>query len=379
MRSTSNLGTVLHAPLGERPLYTGAELSPRYGVRCCFRRLLTRLARMTACVVTLAMMAACQSSAGDVQRSDESGTGTTQPGTNRPGDGAGIDVGKGPCCLVARDDGVWVMNLREETIQRIDPDTNEPDEPIDVSPLYKMIDAGEKMLLEGDYSVTLFDPETATVGRSIAVEGGVRGMVYDSMSNTAWVGSATDGTLTGIDAESGRVVDTLTIDGLPNGGDLVMTGNNELWVATFDGEILKVDLAERSVVTRLRRFVGNEVSIAAAGGYLWATSVEQPTLSRINPDTGQVVERGDIDAAGAGFPGLATSPDGTLWVAAAPDRIEERDPRTGQTLKSYDIPLDDDVHINDYFRNSITTGFGSVWTTTFDKYSFDHAVVRLER
>jgi hypothetical protein len=48
----------------------------------------------------------------------------------------------GPCCLVARDDGIWVMNLRDETIQRIDPDTNEPDEPIDVSPLYKMIDAG---------------------------------------------------------------------------------------------------------------------------------------------------------------------------------------------------------------------------------------------
>jgi DNA-binding beta-propeller fold protein YncE len=221
------------------------------------------------------------------------------------------------------------MNLREETIQRIDPDTNEPDDPIDVSPLYKMIDAGENMLLEGDDSVTLFDPETATVGRSIAVEGGVRGMVYDSMSNTAWVGSATDGTLTGIDAESGRVVDTLTIDGLPNGGDLVMTGNNELWVATFDGEILKVDLAERSVVTRLRRFVGNEVSIAAAGGYLWATSVEQPTLSRINPDTGQVVERGDIDAAGAGFPGLATSPDGTLWVAAAPDHAARAAPEDG--------------------------------------------------
>jgi DNA-binding beta-propeller fold protein YncE len=271
------------------------------------------------------------------------------------------------------------MNLRDETIQRIDPDTNEPDEPIDVSPLYKMIDAGENMLLEGDDSVTLFDPETAKLGQSIAVEGGVRGMVYDSMSNTLWVGSATDGTLIGIDAESGRVVDTFTIDGLPSGGDLVSTGNNELWVATFDGEILKVDLAERRVVTRLERFVGNEVSIAPAGGYLWATSVEQPTLFRINPDTEQVVERGAINAAGAGFPGVATSPDGTLWVAAAPDRIEERDPQTGQTLKSYDIPLDDDVHINEYFRNSITTGFGSVWTTTFDDYSYDHAVIRLER
>jgi streptogramin lyase len=302
------------------------------------------------------------------------------PGTPEGEGATEIDMGMGgPCCLVARDDGVWVMNLRDETIQRIDPDTNEPDEPIDVSPLYRMIDAGENMLLEGDYSVTLFDPETAKVGQSIAVEGGVRGTAYDSMSNNLWVGSATDGTLIGIDAETGRVVDTLTIEGLPNGGDLVTTGNNELWVATFDGEILKVDLAERRVVTRLKPFVGNDVSIAPAGGYLWATSVEQPTLFRINPVTAQVVERGDIDAAGSAFPGVATSPDGTLWVAAAPDRIEERDPRTGEILESYELRVPEGVDPNTYYRGGITTGFKSVWATIFDDFYADDAVVRLER
>jgi DNA-binding beta-propeller fold protein YncE len=334
---------------------------------------------MTVCAVTLAMMAACQSSAGDAQGSDESGTGTTQPGKTQPGDGASIDVGMGPCCLVARDDGIWVMNLRDETIQRVDPDTNEPDEPIDVSPLYKMIDAGENMLLEGDDSVTLFDPETAKLGESIAVEGGVRGMAFDSRSDTLWVGSATDGTLIGIDAESGRVLDTFTIDGLPSGGDLVSTGNNELWVATFDGEILKVDLAERRVVTRLERFVGNEVSIAPAGGYLWATSVEQPTLFRIDPDTEQVVERGDINAAGNGFPGVATSPDGALWITAAPDRIEERDPDNGDILESYELPVLEGVDPDTYYRGGLTTGFGSVWVTIFDDFYADDAVVRLER
>ena len=344
------------------------------GVR--LRRL--RRAAAVAAAVVLAVVGAA--SIAEPLLSADPRPASETPGTPEGEGVTEIDMGiGGPCCLVARDDGVWVMNLRDETIQRIDPDTNEPDEPIDVSPLYKMIDAGENMLLEGDDSVTLFDPETAKVGQSIAVEGGVRGTAYDSMSNNLWVGSATDGTLIGIDAETGRVVDTLTIEGLPNGGDLVMTGNNELWVATFDGEILKVDLAERRVVTRLRRFVGNEVSIAPAGGYLWATSVEQPTLFRINPDTEQVVERGDIDAAGAGFPGVATSPDGTLWVAAAPDRIEERDPQTGQTLKSYELPVPEGVDPNTYYRGGITTGFGSVWATIFDDFYEDDAVVRRER
>ena len=121
MRSTNNLDTVLHPPLGGRPVYTVAEPSTRYDDRCGYRRMRARLARMTVCAVTLAMMAACQSSAGDAQHSGESGTGATEPGTTQPGDGASIDVGKGPCCLVARDDGVWVMNWRDETIQRIDP------------------------------------------------------------------------------------------------------------------------------------------------------------------------------------------------------------------------------------------------------------------
>jgi DNA-binding beta-propeller fold protein YncE len=308
-----------------------------------------------------------------------------RPASETPGlpEGEGvteIDMGTGgPCCLVARDDGIWMMNLRDQTIQRIDPDTDKAGEPIDVAPFYKMIDAGDNMLLEGDGSVALFDPETEKLGRAIPVPGGVRGMAYNSQSDTLWVASATDGTLTHIDADSGRVLDTLIVEGLPSGGGLVSTGNNELWVATFDGEIFKVDLAARRVVTRLTPFGFAEVSIAAAGGYLWATSFEEPTLLRIDLESGQIVQRGGIDSAGSGFPAVAPSPDGTLWITAAPNRIEQRDPQTGQALKSYDIPLDDDVYIDEYFSNSITTGFGSVWTTKFDDYSFDHSVVRIER
>ena len=204
-------------------------------------------------------------------------------------------------------------------------------------------------------------------------------MVYDSTSDTLWVGSATDGTVIGIDTGGGRVVETFTVDGLPSGGELVTTGNNELWVATFEGQILRVDLAERRVVTRLKRFVGNEVSIASAGGYLWATSVEEPTLLRINPDTAQIVERGDIDAAGKSFPGVTTSPDGTLWVAAATDRFEERDPESGDILESYELPVPEGDDPNTYYRGGITTGFGSVWATIFDDFYRGDAVVRLER
>ena len=349
----------------------------RRGVR--LRRLRRAVAVAAAAVVAVV---------GGVSLAEPLMSADPRPASETPGlpEGEGvteIDMGMGgPCCLVARDDGIWVMNLQDAAIQQIDPDTNKAGEPIDVAPFDAMIGAGDNLLLATpeEYEVALFDPETGKVGQPIRVEGGVRGMAFDSQSDTLWVASATDGRLTHIDADSGRVLDTFTVDGLPSGGDLVSTGNNELWVATFDGEILKVDLAERRVVTRLKPFGTAEVSIASAGGYLWATSVEEPTLLRIHPDTEQIDQRGAIDAAGDAFPRVATSPDGSLWVAAAPGRIEERDPQTGQTLRSYDIPLDDDANVNEYFSiGGITTGFGSVWTTKFDNYSFDHSVVRIER
>jgi DNA-binding beta-propeller fold protein YncE len=277
------------------------------------------------------------------------------------------------------------MNLRDHSIQHVDPQTNQAEEPVSVYPFDEMIGAGENLLLAAPSrsEVALFDPQTSEVGTSIPVKGEFRGMAFDPESNTLWVGSATDGTLTHIDAATGRVLDTFTVDGLPSGGVIVSTGNDELWVATFDAEILKVDLAQRSVVTRLQPFGPKpvEVSLVTAGGHLWATSVQRPTLLRIDSRTGTIDRRGSIDASGNAFPRLSAPPDGTLWVAVAPDRIEELDAETGQTLKSYEIPMADDANPNDYYNaGGIITGFGSVWTTIFNDKSFvDDALVRIRR
>jgi streptogramin lyase len=294
-----------------------------------------------------------------------------------------VEVGVGPCCLNVGDDGIWVMNHRDRSLQHVDPQTNQPDQPVSVHPYDEMVGAGDKLLLtvpEG-YQAALFDPQTGKVGRATPIEGAVRGAAFDATSNTLWVGSASNGTLTHIDVDSGRVLDRFAVEGLPSGGSMVCTGNNELWVATFDNEILQVDLARHRVVTRLKPFGKAEVNIAFAGGYLWATSFKEPTLLRIDPGTGEIDRRGNIDAAGSQFPRLFTAPDGTLWAVAAPDRIDRLDPETGQTRKSYDIPLSDDANPDDYYSvGGVVTGFGAVWTTVFNNISFvDDAVVRLEK
>jgi hypothetical protein len=134
-----------------------------------------------------------------------------------------------------------------------------------------MIGAGDKISLEEARQVALFDPETQKVGQPIPIAGGMRGMAFDPTSNTLWVGSATDGTLTHIDADSGRVLDTFRADGLPSGGSLISTGRNELWVGPFTGGLLKIDLARQRVVARLEQapFGTGAFAVVSAGGYLW--------------------------------------------------------------------------------------------------------------
>jgi DNA-binding beta-propeller fold protein YncE len=288
-----------------------------------------------------------------------------------------IVVGAGPCCLVATNDGIWVMNHRDKTVQLVDPDRNKPGESISVDPYNKWISAGDKMLMEGERGAAIFDPATDKV-RPIAGVSSVRGLAFDPKTQTMWIGSAVDGSLTEVDAKTGRVVDTTLIDGLDSGGDIVHAGQH-LWIANFDGELLKIDLDRHRVATRLRPFAGALGHVVSAGGWLWAVSTDEPALLRMDPDTGEVTRRIATDFAGTASPGFAAPPDGTLWLASA-DRIERLDPKTGDTLDSYAVPLSDDTDLATYYAmGGVVVGFGSIWTTIFDDTYTDDAVVRLER
>jgi DNA-binding beta-propeller fold protein YncE len=123
--------------------------------------------------------------AGGVERTAES------PGVTK------MEAGRGPCCLVVQDGAVWVMNHRDRSIQRIDPQTNTLDEPVNVYPFDKMISVGDNLLLESETSVAAFDPETSKLLQPVPIRGEVRGLAFDPRTSTAWVGSGRWGTHAG--------------------------------------------------------------------------------------------------------------------------------------------------------------------------------------
>ena len=106
------------------------------------RRLWRRWARTVLVSMAAITAVACGGSAEDA--------GVGAPGVGASTDvaeSALIEVGTGPCCLVPGEDGIWVMNHRDRSLQHVDPQTNQPDQPVSVHPYDEMVGAGDKLLL----------------------------------------------------------------------------------------------------------------------------------------------------------------------------------------------------------------------------------------
>jgi YVTN family beta-propeller protein len=104
--------------------------------------------------------------------------------------------------------------------------------------------------------------------------------------------------------------------------------------------------------------------IAAGAGSIWAVSPNSQSVSRIDQETGNVVQRIDV---GGGPSGIAYSRAGrAVWVAETLDgRVARIDPGTNQVVDR--IPVGN-VPV------AVAAGFGSIWITNLG----DQSVTRLD-
>ncbi|MDQ4025064.1 MAG: hypothetical protein M3217_06200, partial [Actinomycetota bacterium] len=152
--------------------------------------------------------------------------------------------------------------------------------------------------------VGLVDAESSQLLSSIEAPTGAVVIAPDGV----WVAEAGGNSISKVDADVGRVVETVEVG--PDPAALTL-GFNALWVANAGGASLsRVNTETNSVVQTVE--VGNAPSGVAVGeGSVWVANRFDDSVSRVNPPTGRVTATIGVDDD----PVAIAVHDGYVWVA----------------------------------------------------------------
>lgn len=179
-----------------------------------------------------------------------------------------IATGHMPCATLGAAGAVWVANLGDNAVRRIDPKTLSVGPPIKtgVQPCGLAYGAGSIWVEDyGDNTVTRIDPTTSAtrmydVGHS----------PYDVTFafGAAWTSNFSDGTVSRIDATTGKVT-TITVGAQPVG---IAHAGDYVWVANQgDGTISSIDATGKHV--QALKVGGQPAWTGYDGDRLWVGSV----------------------------------------------------------------------------------------------------------
>lgn len=229
-----------------------------------------------------------------------------------------------PCATLGAAGSVWVANIGDNAVRRIDPATLEVGPPIKtgVQPCGMAYGAGSVWVEDyGDNTVTRIDTATnATrmypVGKS----------PYDVTFafGAAWTSNYADGTVTRIDAQSGATR-TITVGAQPVG---IAHAGDSVWVANQgDGTVSRIDATGRRV--RSLQVGGRVAWTAYDGSRLWVGTVADDGKGesvQIDAPTAKVLRRSvigptpndpDVLAGGVWWP----DKDGSLYRVGVDDGV----------------------------------------------------------
>jgi ABC-type transport system substrate-binding protein/DNA-binding beta-propeller fold protein YncE len=234
-----------------------------------------------------------------------------------------IDVGRGPIGIAATPGSVWVANSGSRTLSQISTETARVVNEVEVGNGPTAVAAGVGHVWvanAGDSSVIKIDPSSASVVEKIPVAARPTAIVAGDLG--VWVASADNASLTHIDPATGvTLAAPISLGALPVG---MAQRSGEIWVATADGTIARIDPVANRVLDTVDT-AGTISSIAANDDAIWVAHREGMVL-RIDP--------GDLRAPPARV-GVSSSPEALvlagndLWVATRPSPLSHR----GGTLR----------------------------------------------
>ena len=250
---------------------------------------------------------------------------------------AEVPVGIRPGPIAAGEGAIWVGNLDDQTLTRIDPSTRSAAATIpldDRTPTGLAVGLGSVWVAHGVRGeVSRVDPQFGRVTGTTPVAGTTFGSPYGALaldSETVWAVFG-DSTLARLDAQ-GKVLGK-GLAGTQPAGVAVATGS--VWVTNSgDATVLRFNAATFREGD-LRTFnVGTQpIGIASADGAIWVANAGDAFVNRIEPSTAAVLQV----PVGEGPTALAFGA-GAIWVAnTAAGTVSRIDPEKNEVVARIEI------------------------------------------
>jgi streptogramin lyase len=227
--------------------------------------------------------------------------------------------------------------------------------PIEGEPDWPLVAFGSVWVTNsGTGQVERFDPRTNTLVASVAITSPCNGLT--SGAGSVWVGScAQGGYVARIDAATNAIVKSRKVTLAPDGEGQLAFGSGSLWVATGDGQLLRLDPGLTTVQATIPLPTGASAAIFDPVG-VWVTARDDGKLLRVDPARNAVVATYPT----GGRPQFLASGFGAVWTLNQADgtvtRIDEKQ-GTVTTIRA-ESPGE---------GGFITSGLGAVWLTIYTK------------
>jgi YVTN family beta-propeller protein len=209
---------------------------------------------------------------------------------------------------------VWVAHGRSGQLSRIDPQFNEPSEPVDIadtafgSPNGSVaIGSDSVWAVFGDSTLAQIEADSGSVAESTRAGSNPAGIVVGTGS--VWVSNAGDANVTRYNPAAfteGPVADPFNVGGRPTG---IGAGEGAVWVANtagdsvsridpYSGDVAQIDVGE------------SPTAVAVGDGTVWVVNSGDGTVSEIDPGTNDVERTIELGNAPSGIAFVG----GFLWV-----------------------------------------------------------------
>ncbi|HSC74129.1 MAG TPA: ABC transporter substrate-binding protein [Gaiellaceae bacterium] len=228
-----------------------------------------------------------------------------------------IPLGRAPSALAATKNGIWVA-VGSGRVLMIDPtyDRLLADKHITGDDVFYRPDV-ERTVLAAFGALWVVDP-AGSVTRFDAAAGRATGSVdvgndptsIGAGDGSVWVTNGSDGTVSRIDPV------TLVATTIPVGHDpaAIAVDSSGVWVANAgEDAVVRVD-PETNAVAATAHVGSGPSALVATPLALWVANSRDGSVMRLDPNTGRIQRRVEL----GGTPDALTAADGKVWVAVAP-------------------------------------------------------------